>query len=791
VNASYNWLREFTSFDSSPAELRDLLTQRVTTVDDVVPLRTDLSEIVVGRVVEAGRHPNADHLWVTKVDAGGDTLFDVVCGAPNVEAGRVYPFARVGSTLPGGVKIEKRKIRGETSEGMLCSARELGLGTDHEGILALETEATPGTPLLEAVSLGDTRLVVDVVPSRPDLLSHEGIAREIAAATGAKLRTPSIPKGDAASSPTRPTKGPRISVTVEDREGCPRYAGARIDGVVVGPSPRWLAEKIEAVGGRSINNVVDVSNYMLHGFGQPMHAFDADRISGRKIIVRRARSGESIVTLDGVTRKLDESMTVIADAEWPQAIAGVIGGEGSEVSDSTTAIFLEVASFDPKRVRATRRKLSLSTDASYRFERGVDSDAIPRLLDHAVKMIVAVAGGRVSGEVEDVMQQLPPRLPVRLRIARVASLLGEAVNKADIKRLLRSVGFVVNAAGAGAFSIESPSWRSDVIGEAEAIEEIARLYGYERFSSEIRPFRPGTVPDDPMYLAAQRAQRACVEHGLLEARPMPFVGESSGSSLRVRNPLAEDEAYLRPRVLDSLTKRVEYNFAHMQRDIRLFEIGTIFARSDGSGDLPRERTHLGAVVTGARRPPHFTEPSPPDWDEWDAKGLAESLAESLYADVRLDVAPAEQDLLWSVMSAGKQVGLVREVELDSPPWAGRVWGIEIDLDATAELSVRESYYVPVPTMPAIDVDLALVVPDSTRASDIEASIRRAAGELLEAVSVFDEFRGASVPSGFRSLAWRLTFRHPERTLRDREIQGRTARILSTLESELGIKQRTS
>lgn len=791
MNASYNWLREFTSFDFSPTELRDLLTQRVTTVDDVIPLRSDLSEIVVGRVVEAGRHPNADHLWVTKVDAGGDTLFDVVCGAPNVEAGRAYPFARVGSTLPGGVKIEKRKIRGETSEGMLCSARELGLGTDHEGILALETEASPGTALLDAVSLGDTRLVVDVVPSRPDLLSHEGIAREIAAATGAKLRTPSIPNAKSEGQARAQKRGERIAVTVDDREGCPRYAGVRIDGVTIEPSPRWLAEKIEAVGGRSINNVVDVTNYMLHGFGQPMHAFDAQRIAGRKIIVRRARSGESIVTLDGVTRKMDESITVIADEEWPQAIAGVIGGEGSEVSDSTTSIFLEVASFDPKRIRATRLKLGISTDASYRFERGVDTEAIPRLVDHAARMIIAVAGGVVVGEIEDVKQDLPPRAPVRVRFTWASTVLGEAVDKAEIKRLLKSIGFNVKAAGAVAFTVEPPTWRSDVFGESEVIEEIARLYGYDRFSSEIRAFRPGTVPDDPMYIAAQHAQRACVESGLLEARPMPFVGESAGSTLRVRNPLAEDEAYLRPRVLESLAKRVEYNFAHMQRDVRLFEIGTIFERSDDAGELPRERTHLGAVVTGARRPPHFTEPSPPDWDEWDAKGLAESLAESLYADVRLDVAPPEQDVSWSVMSGGKEVGLVRQVELDSPLWAGRVWGIEIDLQATAELPVRESGYSPVPTMPAIDVDLALVVPDSTRASDVEAVIRRTAGELLEAVSVFDEFRGASVPSGFRSLAWRLTFRHPERTLRDREIQGRTARILSTLESELGIKPRTS
>ena len=790
MNASFNWLREFVPFDMSPAQLRDLLTQRATTVDDVVPLRGDLSEIVIGRVVEAGRHPNADHLWVTKVDAGATVLFDVVCGAPNVEPGRVYPFARVGATLPGGLKIEKRKIRGATSEGMLCSARELGLGTDHPGILALDTKAQPGTPLLEAISVGDIRLVIDVLPNRPDLLSHEGIAREIAAATGAKLRTPPIPKGESVSPRATPSSGTRISVAVEDAEGCPRYAGVRIDGVAIGPSPPWLAERVEAVGGRSINNVVDVTNYMLHGFGQPMHAFDAERIGGGKIIVRRARPAESIVTLDGVARTLDESMTVIADAEKAQAIAGVIGGQGSEVSDSTTSIFLEVASFDAKRIRATRRKLGISTDASYRFERGVDSAAIPRLLDHTAKMITRVGGGRITGDVEDVEQPRPPRLPVRLRTARAALLLGEAVKEADIKRLLKSVGFVVKAAGAGVLNVRSPTWRSDVIGEAEAIEEIARLYGYERFASEIRPFRPGTVPDDPMYIVAQRAQRACVASGLLEARPMPFVGEASGSALRVRNPLAEDEAFLRPRVLDSLASRVEYNFAHMQRDIRLFEIGTIFEPAEDLAGRPHERTHLGIVITGARRPPHFTEPSPPDWDEWDAKALAESLAGSLFEEVTVQVGHGERNPLWSVKSGGKDVGVVRELMLDAPPWAGRAFGVEIELDSAA-LSPAGKRYVAVATMPAIDVDLALVVPDTTTASSVETVIRRSAGELLEAVSVFDEFRGASVPPGHRSLAWRLTFRHPQRTLRDREIQGRTSRILSTLESELGIRPRTT
>src|SRR5687767_5554766 len=327
MNASYSWLKDFVDFDLSPTELRDLLTARCATVEEVVALREDLAAIVVGKVVEAARHPNSDHLWVTRVDSGTGELHHVVCGAPNVTVGALYPFARVGSTLPGGLTIEKRKIRGEVSEGMLCSARELGLGTDHEGILALDIDAAPGAPFLDVMPVGDTRLVIDVLPNRPDLLSHEGLGREIAAAIGATLKRPSHPPSVLTravnSSPPAP-----VDVSVEDSDGAPRYLTIEIHGVTVGPSPDWLAKRVEAAGARSISNVVDVTNYMLHGFGQPMHAFDMSRLGGNRIVVRRARNGEKIVTLDGVERKLDDTMTVIADGEKPEAIAGVIGGKG-------------------------------------------------------------------------------------------------------------------------------------------------------------------------------------------------------------------------------------------------------------------------------------------------------------------------------------------------------------------------------------------------------------------------------------------------------------------------------
>lgn len=793
MNVSFRWLLEFVPSDMSPDDVRDLLTSRVATVDDVVPLRQDLAGIIIGRVIEAAPHPDSDHLWVTKVDAGGGSVRDVVCGAPNVVAGALYPFAPVGSVLPGGLKLEKRKIRGALSEGMLCSAKELGLGQDHEGILALDVDAEPGTRFIDAMPVGDTMLIVDVLPNRPDLLSHEGIAREIAAATGIPLRRPQFPvsapdSGNAAAAAD--SHHDTFQVQIVDAAGCRRYMGAHITGVEIGPSPDWLAARIEAVGGRSINNVVDATNYMLHGFGQPMHAFDLAKIDGAAIVVRNARPGEKLLTLDGIDRELDERMTVIADSSRAQAIAGVIGGKGSEVTESTTDLLLEVAAFDAASVRATRRRLGISTDASYRFERGVDPHSMDELMDHAIHLIVTVAGGRLAGKVLTA-GSLPVASPaILLRQTRVAQVLGVSIPADDIARYLSSVGFSVEDRS-GEMRVTAPSYRADVIGEIDLIEEVARLHGYSEFPADIRPFRPGTVPDSPVAITMRHVREAAVAAGLFEARPMPFVAAGE-DGLRLRNPLAEDEAFLRTSVLDSLSRRAEYNLAHMQRNVRLFEIGTVFAaeRDPGSG-APLERVRVGAVILGQRRPSHFTEPRPPLFDAWDAKALGVNLARAAYPRGTIALAAGASEALWTLTVDGIDAGEVKSLALDAPVWAATAYGIEIELPATGLAPSLHEQYVPIPAMPSMQVDLALVVPDGTTAARVEALIREEAGELLESLVLFDEFRGAGVPEGNRSLAWALTFRHRERTLREKEINGRTSKILTSLEKSLGIRQRTT
>lgn len=810
MNVSYEWLRAFVPFDESPAQLRDLITAHTATVDDLVRLRADLAEIVVARVVEEAPHPDSDHLHVTRVDDGSGELLDVVCGAANVTAGKLYPFAHVGTTIPTGLTLEKRKIRGKVSNGMLCSARELRLGEDHEGIMELTVDVPPGTPLLEALPLGDTQLVLDVLPNRPDLLSHLGVAREVSAATGKPLALPAL-SGDAPmweepphTSGTGSTAGVAVRV---DHALAPRYMGIVIRGVKVGPSPAWLVKRLESVGARSINNVVDASNYILHELGQPTHAFDLATLAGGTVQVRTAKRGEKLVTLDGAERVLDESITVIADAERPCAVAGVMGGRDSEVTDATTDLFLEVAVFDPPRTRAARQRLGLSTDASYRFERGVDFALPPLALERLVQIILAVAGGQVAAPPADVLQSAPLPRAITVRSSRVAKVLGARVPSVDAAARLTAIGFTVDAEdGEGELRVVAPSWRPDIEAEIDVIEEIARLRGYDWFPTEIRPFRPGNVPDDAIWVQASRVREAMVAMGLLEARPMPFTKGAPTGFVRVANPLAEDEPYLRRELLDTLGRRAEANLAHMQGNVRLFEIGSVFEPTERA--LPRELVRVGVLVMGQRHPEHFATPAGQSWDEWDAKAIAARAARAAHPGAEIALEPDGSDWLWRVIAGGRDVGGVRQVPLDAPVWASPAFGVEITLaempnspvappgqhahDSAPERPPRHwPRYVPVPTTPAAEFDLALVVPEGVTAADVERSIRAAGGELLERIRLFDEYTGKGIPAGTRSLAWRLTFRHPERTLRDKEIEGRRARILSVLDRELHVRPRTS
>src|SRR5438094_3463507 len=589
---SRRWLEALLGRPLEGNDIADRLARQVAPVDGVVPIHQDLREIVIARVLEVKQHPNADRLSLCQVDAGNGTPLEGVCGAPNVQAGKLYPFAPVGATLPGGLKLERRKIRGVESNGMLCSAKELGLGVDHAGILELETDAPPGTPFLEAIPVADGQTIIDVSANRPDLLCHRGVARELAVSLGATVKLPEIRRADGqmggravtAHQPRRPSahQGVRDGVgnRLEDPEGAPRYMIAVMRGVRVQPSPAWLAARLQAIGQRSINNIVDATNYILFEINQPLHAFDLAKLRGPAVVVRRAKPGEPIVTLDGVARKLTPEMTAICDAERPQIVAGVMGSAESEVSAATTDIVLEAAYFQPTRIRRTRRALGVSSESSYRFERGIDMLGMPDALARAIDLIRALAGGELRESPIDLWPEPQKPRSVFLREARVSHLLGVPVPRNEIERLLSAVGFVA-APKDDRLAVQIPGWRPDVTRDVDLIEEVARLRGYDTFPDELRPYRPGTVPDAPVERAKSRVREQLARAGFFEARTVPLGPADGPDAVALVNPISSEETHLRTRLLPGLVRRIEHNWANRNRDVRLFEIGTAFRWEDG------------------------------------------------------------------------------------------------------------------------------------------------------------------------------------------------------------------
>ena len=802
---SRRWLEALLGRPLDAREVAEWLTGHVAAVDAVQPLHQDLGDILVARVLDVKRHPNADRLSVCLVDAGAGAV-QVVCGAPNVQAGKSYPYAPVGAVLPGGIALEKKTIRGVESNGMLCSAKELGLGSDHAGILELDTPAIPGTRFLEAVPVADHQLVIDVPANRPDLLCHKGVARELAASLGATVKLPPIPPGQTdgrtGSLSARPlvrqtTRGvvDGVDIRLEDPEGCPRYLAAVIRGVQVGPSPGWLAERLTSVGQRPISNVVDATNYVLFELNQPLHAFDLVKLRGPAVVIRRAKPGEKIVTLDGVERAMTAEMTAICDAERPTIVAGVMGSAESEVTASTADVVLECAYFQPTRIRRTRRALGLSSESSYRFERGIDLLGMPDAMRRGVELIMAVAGGELRAPPLDLWPEPVQQKTIFLRPERLSQLLGVPIERAEIERHLSGVGFFV-APKDGRLAVQVPGWRPDVIREVDLVEEVARLKGYDAFPDELRPYRPSAVPDAPVERAKARVREQLVRGGFLEARTLPLgpPPPDGADAVALRNPMSAEEAHLRRRLLPGLVRRVEYNWSARNRDIRLFEVGTVFRAAGAElpigkgGGGPEEWTSVAAVLTGARHPPHWSDGAKvPDMDIWDLKRHFELAVE--VAAPSCDVQPATGGAVgWVAVKRGSSdvVGSAGRLEADAPVWAAPLLGFEVRLEVAV---LRPKSYQALPTQPPVERDVALVLPAEVTAAAVAEVLRRVLGPLLERLEVFDEYRGAGIPPEHRSVAWHCTFRDPSRTLRERDVDGLLGRGLKALEDELGVRRR--
>lgn len=788
---SRRWLEEFLRQPIDPVDAAERLAMLGAPVDSIETVNAELESLVVGEVLEVRPHPNADKLRLATVDDGTGQHLQVVCGAPNVAAGVRYPLARTGTTMPNGMVIERRKLRGEASEGMLCSARELGLGDDHDGIMALDTDAPPGTSLLVALGRDDHVLDIDVTPNRPDLFGHKGVARELAISLKVPFRLPELPDEADLDLPTPPRHGDEATVggvrlSIADRAGCGRFLAAMVRGVSVGPSPAWLVERLAAVGVRSINNVVDVTNYIMLELNQPMHAYDADTLDGPAVIVRAARAGEELVTLDDVTRKLPAGTLSICDAGGAIGIAGVMGGAATEVSDATTNIFLECAWFDPARVRQARRAVALSTDASQRFERGTDRWGAVDAFHRALRLLVGVAGGKLDGPAVDCVPEVvhPPR--IFLRPARVAQVLGVELEWREIERCLVAIGAtLVSKPDDGRIAVDVPGWRPDITTEIDLIEEVARVHGYDLIPTELRPFRVGHRTDDPLWNAIDRIRTALAALGLSEVMTLPMKKHAEAGPT-ILNPLSADHGKLRSAILPALVEQVEANWAVPNRDVRLFEIGTVFAAGE-PGSRPTEILRAAIAVSGARHPGHWTGSAHAhDWDRWDARWLFDRLVALAHPGATVQVGG---DSWVAVTAAGDEVGRCSALGADTPPWAGALFGAEVVIVPPSNAVPQ---YLPLPTHPAVERDLALLLGGSDQVVAVgDLLVQRGRRHGLESVAVIDEYRGDGVPEGRRSVAFRLTFRQPDRTMTDHEVDNTVGRLVKMLERERDITLRTA
>jgi phenylalanyl-tRNA synthetase beta chain len=797
---SLKWLRELVDADLDVPSLVDLLDMTGTKVEAVHAAEA-AGDVVVGRILTKERHPEADKLWVTTVDVGRGEPLQIVCGAQNFEAGDLVPVALVGATLPNGVTIKKAKLRGVVSEGMDCSAAELGLGSDHSGLLILPPDAPVGMPFFEYDGTADTVLDLEITPNRPDCLSVAGVAREVGAVTGAPSRVPaSRPEesGEPASA--------SVSVSIEDPALCPRYAARLIRGMRIGPSPEWLAERVTASGARSISNVVDVTNYVMFELGQPLHAFDAATIGSdgelRAIVVRAARPGERLVTLDGQDRELAGDTLVIADPTGPIALAGVMGGELTEVTDETVDVLLESACFAAASVGRTSRRLALISEASQRFERGVDPNGCALALDRAAQLLAEVSGGTVAPGLVDAYPVPVTPVVVTLRLSRMNALLGTGLPGSTATGILERLGLTVApGADADTLLVTVPTFRPDLTREADLIEEVLRVHGMEEVASTLPAGRGRVGGLTHEQRLTERIGVALRGAGLNEAVTWSFADPADAGRLgwelapaetpvRLLNPMSADQAELRMTTLPGMLRAVAHNRNRGVADVHLYEVGVVWTTSPGR-KLPRERAVIAGVMAGSWDRPGWND-RPPALDLFDAKGALDSVVEELGV-ARFKVRAV--DLPWlqpgrsaEVLVGGQIAGWLGEVHpsvLEAYECTGPVAVFEVQLKALLDAARDVRPFVDLPRFPGVKIDLAIVVDEAVTAERARQAIGSAGEKLLESARLFDVYRGEGVPGGMKSLAFSLMYRDPARTLTSEEVERAHEKLVRKVTDALG------
>lgn len=800
MNVSLSWLRRYVDIPVDATTLAHDLTMHGIKVERLTSSGLTERLVVVGHVLEAKPHPEADRLRVCRVDAGQGEVLDIVCGAANVAAGQRVGVALVGAKLPNGVKIRKSKIRGVVSNGMICSEVELGLGTESSGIMVLAPESPLGVPLADVLGKSDAVLELEVTPNRPDQLSHVGVAREIAAMYKTHVRLASVPEPPAAPDDTE------VEVAIDDPADCFRFVARVIRGVEVKPSPAWLKSALERVGVKSINNIVDVTNYVMMELGQPLHGYDLNALPSAHMGVRRARRGERIDALDGAAYELDDIHLVVTAADEVVGVAGVIGGTATRITDATTDVLLEAAAFDPKAVRRTRRALNVSTDASYRFERGSDRDACLSASDRAAALIVEVAGGSVGTTVDAFPA---PRMPRKLTLRRttVRRLLGENLSTDAIAEILGRLEFGLVGSDTETVTVTVPSFRWDIDGEADLVEEVARVHGYDNIGKGWR-FR-STVPSapDPFDRFIDRLSEHLVARGHSELLTSSFSNgreqewfawadsDARSRAVSIKNPLSANHAQMRTHLLPGVLDAVAHNVARGRREVYAFTVGRVFVPSREETALPDEPTHV-LIVRTRPEAAAFWRAGPEPVDFFEIKAEVESLlgthAPEAFASLAYEFEPTHGTFRYSDRRRALVEGGVvpararRELDLAQP-----VWYAVIDVSALFEHIAATPVFRPFSEFPPSRRDLSLVAPSGIAWAQIEKHVVKAGGRLLESLHVFDVYRGANLGEGRTAYGARLTFRSNESTLTDAEVDAHIAKLVSKLESELGVTLRSS
>jgi phenylalanyl-tRNA synthetase beta chain len=757
---TYNWLKQYVDFAWSPEELAERLTFAGVEVEDVVTIGGGvIQQVVVCQILSSEKHPNADRLSVCRVNDGQGER-QIVCGAKNYKVGDKVPLARPGVTLPNGMTIKEAKLRGVESQGMLCSAEELGLPKAEDGLLILPAETTVGISLSDALCGTDTVFDIEVTPNRPDWLSVIGIAREVSALTGNALKLPEI---------TVPESGEPVgkltSVTVEAADLCPRYTARVIQGVKIGPSPAWLKQILEKVGLRSVNNVVDATNYVLLECGHPLHAFDYKLLAEQRIVVRRANKGEQFVAIDGTQHELTPDMLVIADAKKAVALAGVMGGKESEINVQTTDVLLESAWFLPSSIRKTSKQCGLSSDSSYRFERGADIGQVIWASNRAAQLIQQLAGGQIARGIVDTLAKPIEKRRVRCRYAQVNRLLGIEVPAETVKKIFTGLSLALVSSDAQSCEVEVPTFRVDLEREVDLIEEVCRIHGVEKIPARMQPATAAVSNFDAQWNARARVRLTLTALGFHEAQNQTLGGQGD---LKLQNPLSTDQQALRASLVPGLLANLRTNVSRHQYDVRLFEIGRVFAANG------KESLRLALAATG-RREPQSWETSVRDskLDYYDVKGALEELEEKLGVSVTAEI---------------KQISPAQAKKLDL---RDAVYVAETELDLLLAVEEGERTFRELPKFPAVVRDMALIVEESLQHGDVVAAIAKNPNKFLERVELFDIYRGSSIPTGKKSMAYSLTFRAPDRTLTDAEINGAHEQLKRSLVQTLKCEIRES